>query len=194
MNNGGREKKPSGVDKSSQWARPSNSLPQGRLIERNIDALIEMRDAEERKKGWQDRFADLLTGFSGSMTFIYIHVVCFAFWIVYNMGWLGRTPFDPFPFSLLTLIVSLEAIFLATFVLISQNRAGAMANRRSDLDLQVNLLAEREATHLLNLVDAIADRLGIAVDKASIHELEEEVEPKEVLDKLSAREAQPQEK
>jgi uncharacterized membrane protein len=79
----------------------------------------------------------------------------FAVRILANVGWFGIEPFDPFPFGLLTTIVSLEAIFLSTFVLVSQNRQSAIADRRAQLDLQINLLAEYEVTRLLKLQDAI---------------------------------------
>jgi uncharacterized membrane protein len=124
-----------------------------------------MRRAEERKKSLQEKIADLLTRFSGSMTFVYVHTIWFGIWIALNSGLLGsRPPFDPFPFSLLTLVVSLEAIFLSTFVLISQNHAGRVADKRSELDLQINLLSEHEITRLLKLMDAVADHLDIHIE------------------------------
>src|SRR5258705_10222801 len=91
------------------------------VIAENIDSIVKMRLADERKKGPQAHVADWLTRFSGSMVFVYVHAVWFGIWIALNVGRLTSKPFDPFPFSLLTLIVSLEAIFLSTFVLISQN-------------------------------------------------------------------------
>src|SRR6478609_525563 len=93
------------------------------VIERNIVTMAEVRAAEQARATLQDRLADILTRFSGNMWFVYVHV-----------GWFGHNRFDPFPFGLLTLIVSLEAIFLATFVLISQNRAAVVADMRADLD------------------------------------------------------------
>ena len=147
-----------------------------------------MRSAEERKKGIQEHTADALTRFSGSMLFVYVHAIWFAIWIALNVGWLGGKPFDPFPFSLLTLIVSLEAIFLSTFVLISQNRAGAIADKRADLDLQINLLAEHEITRLLTLMDAVADHLGVDLaKKPEIEELKKDVGAERVLDEIEFR-------
>src|SRR5262244_1129529 len=139
------------------------------VIDRNIITMVELRRDEEQRKSSQDRAADILTAFSGNMIFVYLHVLWFTFWIVANLGWLPIKPFDPFPFGLLTLIVSLEAIFLSTFVLISQNRAGEVADKRADLDLQIDLLAEHKITHLVTLVAVIADRLG--VDTRTIPEL-----------------------
>ena len=106
------------------------------IIERNIEAMAEVRAAEQARATLQDRLADSLTRFSGNMWFVYVHVAWFGWWIAQNEGWVGHWRFDPFPFGLLTLIVSLEAIFLATFVLISQNRAAIVADMRADLDLQ----------------------------------------------------------
>ena len=112
------------------------------MIEQNIQTMVDVRETEDRRKTAQDRLADALTRFSGNMWFVYVHVAWFAWWIAENNGWIPGRVFDPFPFGLLTLIVSLEAIFLATFVLISQNRAAAVADMRADLDLQIDLLAE----------------------------------------------------
>jgi len=164
---------------------PSEKPEMVDVIDRNITAMVEMRREEEQLKNPQDRAADILTAFSGNMIFVYLHVIWFAFWIVANLGLLPIKPFDPFPFGLLTLIVSLEAIFLSTFVLISQNRAGEVADKRADLDLQINLLAEHKVTHLIRMMAVIADRLG--VDTSTIPELgqlEGDVGPKQLLDDL----------
>src|SRR3970282_1594195 len=91
---------------------------------------LQMKAASERT--WQERLADVITGFSGRMFFVMIHVVWFSAWIVLNSGVFGNRPFDPFPYGLLTMVVSLEAIFLATFVLISQNRMNQQAEQRAD--------------------------------------------------------------
>ena|SRR5580704_14399141 len=158
------------------------------IIERNIITMVDLRREEERRKSVQDKAADALTAFSGSMIFVYLHVIWFAVWVAINVGWLPIKPFDPFPFGLLTLVVSLEAIFLSTFVLISQNRSGEVADKRADLDLQIDLLAEHKITHLIAIVAAIADRVG--VDTASIAELsqlERDVAPKQLLDEIQSR-------
>lgn len=158
------------------------------IIERNIAAMLELQRAEERKKTRQDRSADALTAFSGNMLFVYLHALWFGLWIVVNLGWLPIQPFDPFPFGLLTMIVSLEAIFLSTFVLISQNRAGAVANKRADLDLQINLLSEHEITRLVILMDAIADHLGVEIGRnPALNELKKDVAPMQVLDEMRER-------
>jgi uncharacterized membrane protein len=97
----------------------------------------------------QDRVADKITAFAGSLSFVYIHSVWFGIWILINLGLIGASmKFDEFPFGLLTMIVSLEAIFLATFVMVSQNRQAARADLRSQLDFETNLRAEIWAIHI----------------------------------------------
>jgi uncharacterized membrane protein len=159
------------------------------VVGKNISDIVEMRAEQKRRKGPQERVADGLTLFSGSMVFVYVHALWFGFWILFNAGWLGNKPFDPYPYSLLTLIVSLEAIFLSTFVLISQNHASAIADKRADLDLQINLLAEHEVTRLLTLVDAIADHLGVEGEKRhDVEDLKKDVGTKQVLEELENQE------
>jgi uncharacterized membrane protein len=158
------------------------------IIEQNIAAMLEARHAEEDKKTRQEKTADALTAFSGSMLFVFLHIFWFGLWIVINLGWLPVRPFDPFPFGLLTMIVSLEAIFLSTFVLISQNRAGVVADKRADLDLQIDLLAEHEITRLVILMDAIAEHLGVEVGRnPALNELKKDVVPKQILDEIQGR-------
>ena len=167
---------------------PVNSV--ATVVEKNIAHIAESRRQFEEAKSTQDRAADRITWFSGSMLFVYLHVARFAVWILVNLGWLGVTPFDEFPFGLLTMVVSLEAIFLSTFVLISQNRSSALADKRADLDLQINLLSDREATKLLTLLEAVAKHVGVTMDDdPDLEELKHEVNPTEVLDELARREA-----
>jgi uncharacterized membrane protein len=106
----------------------------------------------------QDRAADEITAFAGSLRFVYIHAVWFGLWIAVNVGLLGAAAkFDKFPFGLLTMIVSLEAIFLATFVMVSQNRQAERADIRSEIDFETNLRSEIWSVH-------IGQALGIDVD------------------------------
>jgi uncharacterized membrane protein len=108
-----------------------------------------------------------MTSFSGSMLFFYIHVVWFSLWFLLNTGHLGLTPFDPYPYGFLTVVVSLEAIFLATFVLISQNLLSREAERLTDLGLQTGLLTEHELTRVLQMLRAIQTKIGITNDEDS---------------------------
>lgn len=155
------------------------------VVGRNIGTLTRARRDTEQRKTVQDRLADAMTAFSGSMLFVYLHAIWFLTWIAVNLGWLGFNPFDPYPFGLLTLIVSLEAIFLSTFVLISQNRMGEAADLRADLDLQINLLTEYELTRVLTLVDALADHFGLEIAQdPEIEELKKDVGPEDVLKEM----------
>src|ERR671931_663744 len=156
------------------------------VVYRNIRALLGLRQRAEQRKRTQDRIADAITAFTGSLPFVYLHALLFGGWIVLNLGWIpGVRPFDPFPFVMLAMLASVEAIFLATFVLISQNRMQALADRRADLDLQINLLAEHEVTRLIRLVKRMAQRMGIdESDSPDLPELERDVQPEKVLDEM----------
>ena len=164
---------------------PSQDNPAlSHVIDRNIRTLVRLRLRAERARSLQDRAADVLTAFSGRMLFVYLHIVWFVAWFVLNTGVFGLRPFDPFPYGLLTLIVSLEGIFLSTFLLISQNRMAEVSERRADLDLQINLLAEHELTRALQLLDAIREKLGIESPDAELAELEMETRPEDVLGEI----------
>jgi len=113
-----------------------------------------------------ERIAGVVTRAAGTATFAIVHVIWFAGWIVINGGFASQVkPFDPFPFSLLTMIVSLEAILLSIWILISQNQMSRQAERREYLDLQINLLAEQESTSTLRVVNRIAEHLGLDVPR-----------------------------
>jgi uncharacterized membrane protein len=130
-------------------------------IERNVQEIIRVESRDRLRLGWSDHLADLMTAFSGSMLFVLIHALWFGIWIVLNLGWFGTATFDEFPYGLLTMIVSLEAIFLSTFVLISENRQAMQADRRAKVDLQLNIIAEQEVTKLVAMVAEIQEHLGI---------------------------------
>jgi uncharacterized membrane protein len=159
------------------------------VLERNIRALQQRRRREEAEATAEERVAEAITRFTGSMRFVYLHLAFFGFWIVANLGWVPGVPrWDP-SFVVLAMMASVEAIFLSTFVLISQNRMAAAADKRADLDLQVGLLAEHEVTKLVTLVSGIADRLGVkTVADTELHEIEQDVAPEAVLDEIEATE------
>jgi uncharacterized membrane protein len=115
--------------------------------------------AEDRRAGWQDRLADRMTHFTGSLRFVSCHLVIYGLWILANLPGVPLPPFDP-TYVILAMAASVEAIFLSTFILITQHRMTAQAATRADLDLQVSLLAEHEITRLITLVAAIAERRG----------------------------------
>lgn len=150
----------------------------------NIATLAERARAERRAAPLPARIANRITRFTGSMTFVAIHLAVYGLWIVANLGWLPGVPrFDP-TFVILASEASVEAIFLSTFVLISQNRMAEQADRRADLDLHINLLAEHELTRLAALVGRIAERLDVAVED---REIETDVQAERVLDALDAQ-------
>src|SRR5688500_7886066 len=153
------EDKKSPESESSTGYRTHPALTEA--IERYVQTVVHMRLKAERKRSLEERIADVITSFSGRMLFVYIHVVWFSAWIFLNSGLFGPEPFDPFPYGLLTMIVSLEAIFLSTFVLISQNRMSKQDEQRNNLDLHIDLLTEYELTRVLQMLDAIQDKLGI---------------------------------
>ena len=158
-------------------------------LTRNIHALRERHRRDEEKASVQEKLAGKVTAFTGSMTFVYVHLVILAAWVGANAGLIPGAPrFDP-TFVILATAASVEAIFLSTFVLISQNRAAKAADRRADLDLQINLLTEHEVTRLISLTSAIADKLGVDQSKdPALRELERDVAPEAVLDSLEAAE------
>ena len=119
----------------------------------------------DRIRKAENRVSDKITAFAGTMRFVYIHSVWFGLWIAINLGLLGAALiFDEYPFGLLTLIVSLEAIFLSTFVMISQNRQARSAEIRSDLDYKTNVMAEREIDIIMRALQRMAEKQGIGVD------------------------------
>ena len=153
-----------------------------KVVERNIRTIIQLRLQAARARSVQNRLANAITAFSGHMAFVYMHTAWFGVWILLNTGRLGVRPFDPFPYGLLTMVVSLEAIFLATFVLISQNRLSEEAEHRADLALHIGLLTEHELTRVLQMLDAIQDKMGIKNDEDSeLADLEMETKPEDVL-------------
>jgi uncharacterized membrane protein len=167
--------------------RPNGLKP---VLERNIRQMDLRRERDEAKATLEQRIAQKITDFTGSMIFVYLHLAVFGFWIVANLGWVpGVEPWDP-SFVVLAMMASVEAIFLSTFVLISQNRISAAADKRADLDLQINLLAEHEVTKLIQMVSAIADHMGLDLgDHPEIAEIKQNVAPEAVLDEIEASKA-----
>ncbi len=168
--------------------RGATRLPMGEptnvndVVERNIRALLLRRRAAEALKSRDERIADTVTRFAGSMRLVYFHLVVFGGWIAINGGWIPFIePFDP-TFVILAMVASVEAIFLSTFVLISQNRMASQEAQRADLDLQVSLLAEHEITRLITLVTAIAAKMDIAESRhPELVELAKDIVPESVL-------------
>lgn len=159
------------------------------VVHRNIHALAEVRAAEERRRTFTDRLVSGTTDFVGSMGSVYVHLLFIAGWIVINLGLIrGVSPFDVPPFELLVTIVGIEAIFLSMFVLMTQNRAAVLADRRAELHLQIGLLTEHELTRAVHLLDAMADRLGVRHD--DLEDVKRDVRPEHVVEEIVRAEAE----
>jgi uncharacterized membrane protein len=151
--------------------------------QRNVEAVARLEQAAQEQRTRLDRTIDGVTGWAGSLPFVYLHLVWFALWTAVNLL-PRRRPFDPFPFSLLTLLLSMEAIILSAFILISQNRQQRLADRRAHLDLQINMLAEQENTKMLAVLDEIRDHLGIRRHDPEMAGLKEATEPERLLEQI----------
>jgi uncharacterized membrane protein len=132
------------------------------LTQRNVELIRQLEESEKQERTRSDLIAEAIANFCGSMTFVWVHVVWFGGWIAINLT-PGIRHIDPFPFTFLTLVVSLEAIFLSTFILISQNHDTKVSERRNHLDLQINLLSEQENTRMIGILQAIAEKVGADV-------------------------------
>jgi uncharacterized membrane protein len=172
------------VDASSGEAR--ERAPMASVLQRNIETLAGIRRQQERSKGLGERVADAITRFTGSLAFVYLHALLFTAWIVVNLGVVrGLRPFDPAPFTMLAMIASVEAIFLSTFVLISQNRMQASSMRRDELDVQLSLLSEHEVTRLIGMVEAVMKHLEVELpEPEELEELKRDVRPENVLPEI----------
>src|SRR3954452_16793090 len=136
----------------------------------NINAIVRLEEQALKERSIADRISDAIANFVGSIPFVAIHVAWFGIWVGLNAGlW----KFDPYPFALLCMLVSLEGVLLSTFVLIKQNRMSKRADHRSHLDLQINLLSEKEVTKILQLQRLICERLDIkaATEDKEVKEL-----------------------
>jgi uncharacterized membrane protein len=156
------------------------------LTKRNIETITQMEEAAEHSKTTADRVADQITRFAGSMQFVYLHLAWFAAWTLFNTAPIipDAWRIDPFPFTFLTFVVSLEAIFLSTFILITQNHEERLMEKRNLLDLQINLLSEQENSKMLLMLQSIQRRLGINADDPEVEVLEESTRPDALLDQI----------
>jgi uncharacterized membrane protein len=163
--------------------KKKESKPKGieRSIASNISEVVELENNQRKKRTVAEQLSEVIARFCGSMTFVYVHIAWFGFWIIFND--FGSVAFDPYPYTFLTLIVSLEAIFLSTFILISQNHDTQLSERRNHLDLQINLLAEQENTKMLELLQAIAAKVGVTRDP-EVDSLLEPIDPKKLVKQI----------
>ena len=168
-------------------ARRSAAKPDALEAEtqRNVRKIAEIDKAQKANRTIGEKIAEVIAAFCGSMIFVYVHIVWFTGWILINSVF-TFAQFDPFPYTFLTLVVSLEAIFLSTFILISQNHETQLTERRNQLDLQVNLLAEQENTKMLDLLQRIAEKVGIEDDSPETATLLEPTEPGRLVKQIMA--------
>ena len=158
------------------------------LTKRNVEVIRELEEAAKQERTRTDLIAEAIARFCGSMTFVWVHVAWFGGWIILNVI-PGVSHIDPFPFTFLTLVVSLEAIFLSTFILISQNHDTKISNRRNHLDLQINLLSEQENTRMIEILKAIAAKLECEIqNESAVESLAEEIDPQKVAAQIQQRE------
>lgn len=169
----------------------SNSL--SKIIENpqkeNIRTIVALEEEALHNRSLVNHVSDAITHFSGTIAFVILHALWFVIWIAVNVGWIPYFGiFDPYPFNFLTLIVSLEAIFLSTFVLMSQNRMAYQAERRAHLDLQINLLDEQETTAVLQLLQRICRHLGLETDPSEkVNQLTRETDVHKLVNELDKK-------
>jgi uncharacterized membrane protein len=170
--------------KSGNASHRQKPLSVEELTQRNVETVSRLEEAAREQRTRTDRVAEVIAGFCGSMTFVWVHVIWFGGWVVFNLV-PGVKHVDPFPFTFLTLVVSLEAIFLSTFILISQNHDSKVSEKRNHLDLQINLLSEQENTQMLTILQQIAARVGADIAHDSHTKvLEQTTNPETVLDQI----------
>ena len=158
----------------SSYRRPRSVAD---VTRENVQAMRKLEQLAVAKRTTADRIAEFVARFCGSITFVWIHAVVFGCWIAWNVL-PGLPHFDPYPFTFLTLVVSLEAIFLSSFILIAQNYEMRVTERRGQLDLQINLLAEQENTKILQMLDRMARKMGLTdEDDPEVRVLEQATRP-----------------
>jgi uncharacterized membrane protein len=153
----------------------------------NIRAILDLERKARAASSWSDRVSDAISRFAGSLWFVLCHLTLFVAWAVWNAVAPEELRFDPYPYGLLTFIVSMEGVLIATFVLITQNRMSAQSDRRDHLNLQVDLLAEQEMTLVLRMLRRISERLDIepeSRDEARAQKLGEETNVYELMQTL----------
>jgi uncharacterized membrane protein len=145
------------------WLRRRRRPPEvPTAVKHNIGSVTQLEQEFARQRSTLDRISDNISAFVGSLQFIFAHGVIFGAWIVLNTPWvLGERAFDPYPYVFLNFVLAVEAVFLGTFVLMSQNRQNRQAEERAHLDLQIGLLAEQETTKTLQMLQRISERLGL---------------------------------
>jgi uncharacterized membrane protein len=156
------------------------------VVDLHSRALPERRRTDDHRRGWQDRLADGVTRFTGSMGFVYLHLLVFGLWIVVNLPWFRLPRFDP-SYVVLAMVAAVDALFLSTFILTIPNRLTAEADKRADLDLPISFFSEHEIPRLIRLVTAIARQMGIhTAEDPELAALAQDVAPENILHTMEA--------
>lgn len=156
----------------------------------NVEAIAKMEREALHERSLGERISDAITGFIGSIAFVVFHILLFISWGIVNLNFIPGIPaFDPFPFGILTLIVSAEGVFITIFILIGQNRMSRQSDRRAHLDLQVSMLAEQEMTMMLRMQQRLCAHFGVDVDviKDEAEQLMSETDVRHLVGKLEEK-------
>ena len=153
------------------------------IARRNIEVVEQLERASDKERSLGEHIADHITRFGGTILFAWLHVLWFGLWMILNL--LPHVPhWDKPPFSMLTTIVSLEAIFLTIFILVSQNRQSELSDQRNKLDLQINLLSEQENSKMMAMLEAIMEKLGIQQDDPEIPAMATPTHPDKIIEQI----------
>jgi len=147
---------------------------------RNIERIARLEREQHQTAGAGTRFSLVITDVAGTPQCAAFHFALFSGWMAWNVLAPAHLRFDPYPFGLLTMAVSMEGVLLAILVLITQNRMSAQSDRRDHLDLQIDLLAEQEMTVVLRLLARISERLGLPVDEREAHDARKLMDPTDI--------------
>jgi uncharacterized membrane protein len=169
--------------------KPLNLLnilgPHQETIQRRRKAIKSFKARMDAKRSVSDKFADFLTAKFGTVTFLILNMIWFAIWISINTGHVpGVDEFDPFPFGLLTMIVSLEAIALAIIVLVSQNREARISELREEIELQLNTVSETELTKLISLMSLLLEKQGVKLDDPELKKMLKPIDSADMIRQL----------
>lgn len=156
------------------------------LIQQNVDTIARIELAAQEGKSRADRLADAVSGFCGRIEFVWAQCTVFIIWIALNTSAIIPKAWrlDPFPYPILILTLAMETIFLSTFILISQNRERLIADKRNHLELQINLLAEQEASQMLTMLQEMMRHMGMNADNAEVDALRQAANPEEMLGQI----------
>jgi uncharacterized membrane protein len=165
---------------------PPRSLAE--LTRRNIEAILKMERASHQHRTFGERVADGVTAAVGSWPFLIIQSMLLAVWVVLNVvAWTHQ--WDPYPFILLNLVLSFQAAYTSPIILMSQNRQSRIGELRNHLDLQINILAEQEATEMLHLLRKLCEKLDVSLqdDEAALRALEQATRPEQLVRQMEKR-------